>query len=130
MSLLDLHALGLKIELAPGGLRVSGLDRLTKPQAEKALNLVRTKKAEIIRALIVGGNISDQISCLPPDLRELFEERAGIMENEGGMSKAEAEASALGVIEKISRNKATLVVRGFLNNPPRAQAICLMGPDR
>ena len=51
MSLAKLEGLGLKVELAPEGVRLSGLGHLTKGQAEKALDLARTWKTEIIREL-------------------------------------------------------------------------------
>ena len=100
MSLAELREIGLKVELATGSLRLSGLDHLTKRQAERALKVARTRKTEIIHALTIEGSIFDQISSWPPDLKELFEERAGIMEYEGGMSRAEAEAAAFDAINK------------------------------
>ena len=99
MSLAELREIGLKVELATGSLRLSGLDHLTKRQAERALKVARTRKTEIIHALTIE-DIFDQISSWPPDLKELFEERAGIMEYEGGMSRAEAEAAAFNAINK------------------------------
>ena len=102
MSLAKLRALGLKVELKTGRLRISGLNHLTIRQAERALDLARTRKAEIVQTLTVEGISFDQISNWPPDLKDLFEERAGIMEYQGGMSKAEAEDAAFHIIKKTS----------------------------
>ena len=95
MILAELQGLGLKVELAPGGLRLSGLDRLNKSQAEKALNLAQSRKVEIINALTAENTIREEMTIWPPDLKELFEERAAIMEYDGGLKRKEAERQAM-----------------------------------
>lgn len=77
---------GFELTLLPsGGLAVSPASKLTDAHR----NALREHKEEIVKALVepskLPGNAFD---------REAFEERAAIMEHDGGMSRTDAEAHA------------------------------------
>jgi hypothetical protein len=84
--LLHAHAVGLTLDVADGMLLVSPASRVTKD----LLAALRLAKPELLALLATGGLDEHGASW-----REAFEERAAIMEFDGGLSRKDAEAAAL-----------------------------------
>lgn len=87
----DARAAGLAVRADNGRLVIRG----PKRAEDVALRLL-AHKAAVLDALaspwpIPAVNPDD----LPPDWRDVYEERAGIMECDGGLPKEQAEAAAL-----------------------------------
>jgi len=82
------HERGFHIDVAGGRLLVSPASRLTIHD--------RSDIVESVSALIM----------LVEDEREWLDERAGIMEYEGGMTRSEAEAAARTLIANVRRKHA------------------------
>lgn len=92
-----------------GGLRVTGVSRLS--EQEKAT--LKAHKAAILRALDAPASppliepTAEPVAApatpiqagLTPDEREDFEERAAIMEHDGGMTRTDAERAALARVQ-------------------------------
>jgi hypothetical protein len=74
----QLEALGYRLDLRPGGLRLSGG---TKPTSE-VLALIQAHRAELLALLVAESE------------RDLLEERAGILEFQAGFTRGEADLRA------------------------------------
>lgn len=93
----DLQAQGLRLSLEPDGrLRVGPLSALS-PSLRA---LIQAQKPALVQALATGATAAQKLPQAgqgpdPEDVAEFFEERAGILEHDAGMSRADAEAEAL-----------------------------------
>jgi hypothetical protein len=82
----EIEAAGLIVSLAGEQLKIANPKNLTNGLR----NLIRTNKQEIIKQLL-GVQLKQ-------DIRERIEERAAIMEYDGGLSRKEAELAAIAAI--------------------------------
>jgi hypothetical protein len=93
----DLQAQGLRLGLeADGRLRVGPLSALS-PSLRA---LIQAHKPALVQTLATAATAALASSQAgqkpdPEDVAEFFEERAGILEHDAGMSRADAEAEAL-----------------------------------
>lgn len=85
-TLLKIKEAGFDISLVDGFIEISPADALTDIQRD----YIKTHKQELIRQL--SG------TQLQQDIREQIEERAAIMEYDGGLSRQEAEQAAAAAI--------------------------------
>jgi hypothetical protein len=77
--------------------------RRTANSAERNLTAVMAVPPPAIREKLaesIGSNGSTSPSRLPESVREAYEERAAIMEFDGGLSRDEAEREARGLVSK------------------------------
>ena len=85
-TLLKIKEAGFDISLVDGFIEISPADALTDTQRD----YIKTHKQELIRQL--SG------TQLQQDIREQIEERAAIMEYDGGLSRKDAEQAAAAAI--------------------------------
>jgi hypothetical protein len=99
----DLRRRGITLSVEGGNLRVTPASRLTDTDRE----LIRAHKPAVL-ALTMGlgvrpGMLSTE---LPADWHLLWDERAAIMEYDGGLSRERAEALALADILRLMRDSS------------------------
>ncbi len=85
-ALSKIESEGFNVSLVGGNLSVSPASNLTQPQRE----FLKLHKQELIRQL--------SSTQLQQDIREQIEERAAIMEYDGGLTRKEAEQAATAAI--------------------------------
>ena len=113
---------GVLIALSPSG-RISA--KGVQSAIDRWLPAIRQNKAAIIRLLRPGED-----GWSAEDWQAFFDERAGIAEFDGGLSRAEAEASAFAhcVAEWLNRNPHALSTRALFrlrrHTRPRMIASC------
>lgn len=69
-------------------------ERLRTDPAKWEARLAKQRLRRRRESLVLGGT-QKPLERLPPDQKELFEERAAIMEFDGGLSRKDAEIEAL-----------------------------------
>ena len=90
--LIDLYRRGLKVETHGGDLRIS--PRRLLSDADRAA--LRVRKPELV--LLLSAPLL--WAKLPPEWQQMWEERAAIMEFDGGLSREEAEREAWVLVSK------------------------------
>jgi hypothetical protein len=75
-------------------------------RAAVALFFVRSKKGGFMSGVVLDPLVREILEQLEADLRDAFEERAGIMDFDAGLERAHAECLAL--LSVIARNPAAL----------------------
>jgi len=91
-ALKEIKDAGLNISLVGEQLKVDNAERLT----DRLRNLIRTNKPALVSQL--SRTNAAKANELQNDIREQIEERAAIMEFDGGLSRKEAEQAATAAI--------------------------------
>jgi len=91
-ALKEIKQAGLIISLAGDQLKVDNAERLT----DRLRSLIRTNKPALVSQL--SRTNAAKANELQNDIREQIEERAAIMEFDGGLSRKEAEQAATAAI--------------------------------
>lgn len=91
-ALKEIKQAGLIISLAGDQLKVDNAERLT----DRLRSLIRTNKPALVKQL--SKTNAAKANELQNDIREQIEERAAIMEFDGGLSRKEAEQAATAAI--------------------------------
>ncbi len=91
-ALKEIKQAGLIISLAGDQLKVDNAERLT----DRLRSLIRTNKPALVSQL--SKTNAAKANELQNDIREQIEERAAIMEFDGGLSRKEAEQAATAAI--------------------------------
>lgn len=91
-----------QVHAAGGEIRAEG-DRLKlkapAPLPPELVQEIKEHKAEVLAALSVS------VRKQSADLLEAFEERAGILEHDGGLTRSQAEQEAARMVATLARNK-------------------------